>query len=146
MSECNICLEQFSESKILKFCNDKHTFCKECFENYVNTVDENKYGIRCPYCRNNIDYKIKEDEITIINGKKEGLHKLYYKSGQLKIEANFVNDVLEGLYKKYYKNGKLHKIENYKNGKLDGFCKTYMYVIKGTFIIEELYKDNIRIR
>ena len=61
--QCIICLQENLPSEdVLKFCNDKHIYCKTCYENYCqNCVIQNK-RIECCVCkadiRNNtyIDY------------------------------------------------------------------------------------------
>lgn len=58
-------MENIPENKILKFCNDKHIFCKECMLDYVNSIVEDEendmcININCPYCRKKIDYRLKK--------------------------------------------------------------------------------------
>ncbi len=53
-------------------------------------------------------------EVNYINGKAEGLAKLYYESGELCGEVNYINGKQEGLAKSYYKTGKLEQEINYK--------------------------------
>ncbi len=99
----------------------------------------------------------------IINGKKQGLTKEYYKNGQLSFEYYLENGLLQGPFKKYHSSGlvategrfnhgeldgeirrytqfgKLESIENYERGKSNG--KTYYYE-NGKVIISGEMKDN----
>lgn len=59
------------------------------------------------------------------DGKRDGLWKSYYKSGQLYTEEEYKNDILSGVFKKYRKNGKLLEKGQYKDGVQDGFWETY---------------------
>jgi hypothetical protein len=53
------------------------------------------------------------------------VHKLYYPSGQLKLEANFKDDKQEGTSKKYYESGQLQEESNFKDDKQEGIAKAY---------------------
>ncbi len=119
--ECMICREDVSENNILTFCNDKHSFCKSCLNDYEKSF-KNEKPIICPYCRSIIHGK---EEVTIINNKKEGLYRSFDFNNNIKIECNYVNDIKEGLYKEYYKSGDI-KIEcTYMNDKKEGLCKKW---------------------
>ncbi|WP_139958520.1 toxin-antitoxin system YwqK family antitoxin [Flavicella sediminum] len=85
------------------------------------------------------------------NGFKYGDHKVYYKSGKLKISESYlfgvlkgpsksynedgtllesgvyIDDKREGVWKVYYKNGKLKEQGLYKKGLRVGIWKTYYY-------------------
>jgi antitoxin component YwqK of YwqJK toxin-antitoxin module len=71
-----------------------------------------------------------------VNGKKEGVYKMYYENGQLKEMNNYIDgNIIE--YKLYYNNGcklsdntedsfgQLYMVCNYVNGKLEGEFKSY---------------------
>ncbi len=55
---------------------------------------------------------------TYINGNEEGEEKWFYKNGQLWIICNYINHILEGEYKEYHESGELEKIYIYGNGKI----------------------------
>ena len=60
-----------------------------------------------------------EEENYFVNGKLEGSHTEYYKSGQIEEEGTFKNGKLEGKYIHYDINGSIKKEEiYYKNGEL----------------------------
>lgn len=155
---CAICFDNFEEEKLIyKFCNDKHIFCKKCFQEYVNKIHKDKpkmpvyETIPCPYCRTNISAQY----LYAINGKKEGLNKVYYKSGRLYEEVYYKDGYIgDGPYKKYYnsgisgenlwisytyfnnkingiyienhENGNIKRKSFYKNGKINGYsCRYY---------------------
>ena len=57
-----------------------------------------------------------------LNGKLNGLRKVYYLSGKIAEEANYKNGVKEGQYKKYLENGIVLEESNYKNGHFNGLA------------------------
>ena len=66
-----------------------------------------------------------KEEFFEINGKKEGILKLYYKNGNIMSIRNYVNNKLNGEYERYYENGNIYEICNYVNGKLNGEYKLF---------------------
>jgi len=56
----------------------------------------------------------------IINGKKEGEYKVYFKDRLLLSKSNYKNNKLDGERLEFYDNGKLISKKNYKDGKLEG--------------------------
>ncbi len=120
--ECIICLEEYPEEEILKFCEDKHIYCKECFEEYVKKVGRED-NLECPYCRSEI--KIGREEVSIINGKKEGLYRKYFRSGELNLECNYEDNKKVGLLRRWFKDGVLNMEINYINDKKEGISKEW---------------------
>jgi len=55
-----------------------------------------------------------------IQGKLNGLKKIFYKSGKLVEEINYTDGIKNGPYKKYAENGVVLEETNYKNDELDG--------------------------
>ncbi len=117
-----ICLENVFEDNILTFCNDKHSFCKNCLNNYLKSLDKNTTVINCPHCRNVIFGK---EEVTMINNKKEGLYRLFHANDNIKIECNYVNDKKEGLYQEWNISGQKIMECNYINDKKEGLYKEW---------------------
>ena len=73
--------------------------------------------------------KLKE-EYFLVNGKKEGIKKLYYIgegniNGKLSSIVNYINNYMDGEFKAYYSNGMIEMIANYNNGIMIGEYKTY---------------------
>jgi antitoxin component YwqK of YwqJK toxin-antitoxin module len=64
--------------------------------------------------------QIKYIEQQYLNGKKDGIWRVYYPSGQLQKEGNMVNGLDEGLYREYYENGTLQYEYHYSAGKKVG--------------------------
>ena len=64
---------------------------------------------------------ILNSEVFMLNGKKEGMYKSYYKNGQLMNEINYIDDKKEGIYKSYFLNGQLMVETNYINDKRNGY-------------------------
>ena len=58
-------------------------------------------------------------------GKKEGSHEQWYKSGQPCYQKNYVNGELEGLQKEWYESGQLEVQANYKAGELEGLREEF---------------------
>ena len=53
---------------------------------------------------------------------KEGLFKVWYKTGQLESKTNFLNGLRHGLFEYWYSNGQRESIQNYSNGQKNGKC------------------------
>ena len=53
------------------------------------------------------------------NGKKNGVSKTFFKTGQIQIIKNYLNDKLHGKYELFNKEGELVEMLNYSNGFLD---------------------------
>jgi antitoxin component YwqK of YwqJK toxin-antitoxin module len=140
---CNICFEEKSNSDdIVKYCNDKHIFCKTCFNSYLqvflNKEGEENHILKCPVCRNEIHYI------------KNGLIITYHENGSIHTKINYVNDVPEGLYETYYPStnvagGKptlLASRYTIKNGKIDGLRTEYYD--NGSIWLKCTYKNGVK--
>ena len=57
-------------------------------------------------------------EQSYIEGKANGIGKVWYLNGQLYIEETYKNGELDGLYREWYENGQLSVEKTYKNGKI----------------------------
>jgi antitoxin component YwqK of YwqJK toxin-antitoxin module len=60
-----------------------------------------------------------------INGKKEGVWKMYHPNGVSEYEGVYHEGKKEGIWKEYYDNGNLKCIETYVAGQLNGDCSFY---------------------
>ena len=73
-----------------------------------------------------------------INGKLNGLRKVFYPSGKIAEEAYYKNGIKVGSYKKYAENGIVLEESLYKNGEFDGLAifrsPDNVIVAKGMFI------------
>ncbi len=143
---CNICFENIEKKEVVKYCNDKHIFCKPCFDSYLqvhlNKEDEDEEHIlKCPVCRNEIPYI------------KNGLITTYYDTesmGSIRTKINYVNDVPEGLYESYYPSsnvagGKPTLLASryyIKNGKIDGLRTEYYD--NGSIWLKCTYKNGVK--
>ncbi len=90
---CAICVEEFSEEEVVKHCDGKHIFCRECFKQwtgkelmtnndlspaehyrekndwFVSQIPDLIYRqVDCPICRNQISFRLKSGEIAIGTG------------------------------------------------------------------------------
>ena len=66
-----------------------------------------------------------ENQLTVIDGKPEGLGRKWHENGQLAREANFFNGKVEGLSRYWYKNGQLENEINYVNGEREGLSRSW---------------------
>ncbi len=107
------------------------------YEPYSKSILELNNIIQCPCCKNINNVNVIEDEVNIIDGKKEGNAKIYYNNNKdINVICNYVNNKLEGSYKKFYNFSKednnIYKLErvlvfecNFINGQIEGLCKDY---------------------
>ncbi|WP_333601025.1 toxin-antitoxin system YwqK family antitoxin [Flavobacterium sp.] len=57
-----------------------------------------------------------------VNGKLDGVRKVFYKSGKIAEETTYKNGIKEGAYKNYTEAGVVIEESNYKNGEYDGLA------------------------
>ena len=107
-------------------------------------------------------------EGRIVNNKRQGMWRYYYKSGEIwgnlkfdddepngkgilyydkkdsenKVHADFVDGQIDGVYLEYYSNGKSKTSIQYSKGKPDGDAK--FYYDSGNIKIEGAYKDGLK--
>tara|TARA_B100000959_G_C14963855_1_gene616907 strand:- start:1276 stop:2091 length:816 start_codon:yes stop_codon:yes gene_type:complete len=131
----------------VKFSEEERKELDEIFSAGMDYAEEEQlsvYSILGLFSSKNITNPTSEGKY--INGKKEGLHKEYYKNGRLKAERIFINDKLDGISKIYYKSGKskskLMATANFKNSKMEGTATGYYY--NGRVRFYENYKNNIK--
>ena len=60
---CTICLELFTEPKVLPCC---HTFCKGCLEGILEK-SKNKEKLACPQCRTEHQVNIRSCTLQIVH-------------------------------------------------------------------------------
>ena len=77
-------------------------------------------------------------ETNYKDGEKDGIEKGYQENGKIIAELNYKNDCLHGTSKFYDKNGNLEHEQNYKEYVLHGIERIYE---KGKVILEREYKD-----
>lgn len=70
-------------------------------------------------------------------GRKQGVWKYYYNTGEIRMEINYTNNLIEGVYKDYYSGGKVKEECNFIGGKRDGEYKKYF--ISGQIALEGKY-------
>ena len=78
---------------------------------------------------------------TYRNGKKNGASTVYWKSGAMQKESNYIDDLQEGPSRQYFENGTLALEENYKNGKREGLFKVFDQ--NGAVIQQSVYKEGL---
>jgi len=82
---------------------------------------------------------LKYDGITDENGKRQGIWKEFYPTGELKSEGEYLNSKQEGVWKFYFENQKVEIEGKYKNGKKEGAW--YWYYPNGELLQEENWKN-----
>ena len=76
-----------------------------------------------PYSGYSVRYHANEalmEKVGFYNGKKEGVSKLWYNNGVLKMESHYDQNTSIGSYKSWWRNGVLSSESNYVNGKVNG--------------------------
>ena len=81
-------------------------------------------------------------EYRFVNGKLDGITRVYLETGELKEEMNFVAGVRSGINRDYHPNGQLHHEYTFENGKLNG--KTTRFDDKGNLVETLVFKDGKR--
>jgi uncharacterized protein len=135
---CGICMEEFSESEILKFCDGKHSFCQGCFSSYKEkaianvgievdedgeeheedySINEDKLNtIPCPVCRKRIE---------MVDPGFTGMLTGNYLNGTKKWEISYEDGLREGFLLLWADNGVLYKKLTYVRGVKEGPCQTF---------------------
>ena len=81
-------------------------------------------------------------ESNFRNGVKHGLEKIYYDSGEVLEEIDWVDAKKNGKYQAYYKSGNPYIQCKYKEDKRDGFC--LVYFPNGDIELEAFYENDLR--
>lgn len=84
------------------------------------------------------DSKIVRRVVPYRKKKKNGIEKIYYRSGELNKEKMWVEDVLNGPCTTYYKTGAIYIVCNYTDGALDGDWKAFDF--KGNILESHQYE------
>ena len=139
---CGICMEETPADQLLRFCDGKHSFCRECFTSYKtksscrsdmsSSYDENdedhqseEYDMRedclnrvpCPVCRKPIEFL----EDARFTGKLEG----FYRNGIKKWEIEYKDGRRDGILLLWADNGVLYKKLSYVRGLKEGPYQTF---------------------
>jgi len=80
-------------------------------------------------------------ELNFINGIQDGLSKVYFKSGSIEKEMHFKNGQQIDTMKIFYEKGQLHELSIIKNGKKNGIYK--LYYENGQIELDGFTKDNM---
>jgi len=91
----------------------------------IQTIIEYKDGLPNGEIKSWYKKDIKKVEGFVDKGKKTGVWKLYYESGNLKKQSTFKDDSENGEEIFWFENGKLEKKGSYINGKLNGKYEWY---------------------
>lgn len=81
----------------------------------------------------------RQGEGTLVNGKAEGIRKLYYQNGQVFSDRYFQNGLENGMRTEFYSDGNLKQEGAYTNGKENGIWKGYYP--NGQIALLSVYKD-----
>ncbi len=83
---------------------------------------------------------VKVAEENFIEGKKNGISKTFYKSGQISEEKNWEQDAENGVWRQYYPNGKIKLETRIEKGKRNAVY--YTYYQNGRFETKGRYKED----
>ena len=86
------------------------------------------------------DGKILSEE-SYSSGKKSGVCKLFYPSGEVLEESEWIDGVQQGKYRAFFQNGKPFLECIYKEGQRNGFCISFYP--SGTMEVEAFYKNDL---
>ena len=125
--------DELFSGKIVKYCDGY--LCDE-----KNYKDGKLHG---PYKIYHNDNRQIEFDYNFVNGKTNGIQKIYYESGQLYIIVNSKDDLEHGKMKMYRKNGQLWKEESFLDGKKNGPYKYYYE--NGSLMSEGNFKNGKRV-
>lgn len=87
------------------------------------------------------DSKVVSSE-NYVNGKKNGVSKRWYTTGELLEESTWKDDKLDGIYRSYFQDGKLYQESNYVQGQRSGPFKTWFS--DGTLELDGFYMSDVR--
>jgi len=108
------------------------TYYKGVPDGIRREFDENGFVIKGYVFNKGI---LRYEGITDEDGKRQGLWKEYYPTGELKSMGHYINSNQEGNWKFYFENQKIEVEGNYKNGKKEGAW--YWYYPNGMTLQEE---------
>lgn len=66
-----------------------------------------------------------QGEGNLLNGKLDGLRKIYFQNGKVSVERNYKNSIPNGLEQEYYEDGSLKQKGVLNNGKEEGIWEMY---------------------
>ena len=112
------------------------TYYKGVPDGIRREFDENGIVIKGYVFTNGI---VKYEGITDEQGKRQGLWKEYYPTGELKSQGHYINSNQEGDWKFYFVNQRTEVEGRYKNGKKEGAW--YWYYPNGAMLQEENWNN-----
>jgi antitoxin component YwqK of YwqJK toxin-antitoxin module len=112
------------------------TYYKGVQDGIRREFDENGFVIKGYVFANGI---LKFEGITDEQGKRQGLWKEFYATGELKSQGNYIDSKLDGAWKFYFENQKVEVEGKYKNGKKEGVW--YWYYPDGEILQEENWSN-----
>jgi antitoxin component YwqK of YwqJK toxin-antitoxin module len=78
---------------------------------------------------------------SFVQGKREGIEKKYFETGNVSEETDWVNDKKQGAWKLFYSNGTIKSEATYTQGVLEGYYKVYFS--NGVMEIYGFYKNGM---
>ena len=88
-----------------------------------------------------------KEEVTYVNGKKNGIVRRWFGNGQLKCRGKMMNDRWNGVYEEWFENGESKTIGAYLDGRQDGEWKFFdksgekmpsLFFVEGKEVTREL--------
>jgi antitoxin component YwqK of YwqJK toxin-antitoxin module len=148
---CGICMDDFPEEGVVKHCEGRHIFCRECFNTWNSTYSQTtcneglttiehysndstthhipeliyKIKTKCPICRKEI--RLTDDGITEdYTGKLTKNVPCY--CNNYHIECSYLNGKKHGSYKRTHLNGSVMTMCEFINGRIQGLYTVYDYI------------------
>ena len=134
----------------------------EDLEHEFNYIDGLKIGIQTVYSTidkkilgqvNLIDgngqFKYTDDygqkyEENYVNGKLDGINRIWYSNGQIMQDYNYKDGKENGLCRKWFEIGRISDEFIYNNGKLDGICKKWYG--NGQMESQEIFQNGVSMK
>ena len=151
--QCGICVEEFPEEGVVKYCDGKHVFCRECIdewnkhssiktnnktqsvEHYIHPGDYYRMSmindliyhfvgpVICPICRTTVDSIVHRTLPENYTG--TYTKEISDHHGNYKIECSYLNGKKHGTYKRFLPDGRVQVECEFLNGRLEGSLMLY---------------------
>ena len=127
----------------IKYINSSDSADAELFDPYGKKMAEGSYlnekreGLWQFFSEN---IKVSEEEYK--DGKKHGISRRFYPTGEILDMSEWRNGIQEGDYSIFFKSGKPYMQCKYRNGKRNGICIAYQET--GSIEMEAYYSNNLR--
>lgn len=109
--------------------------------NYFGTETKNYLYKQVTMCKQYFPSAVLKSEVSLKDGKMEGLYVEYAENGTQILQANYKADVANGAWTEWHPNGKVKKSFTYNNGIRSGSC--IEYYATGSVKWENIYVNGV---